>query len=271
MPAEKLPAIDTETQDLAIQRIVDEPVQFSAWQRTGITLILILVTLIWGSTFLVVQHTIRLVGPFTFLTIRFGIGALALTLIYPRRLARLRRYELLSGSLLGVILFAAFALQTTGLQYTSTSMAGFITGLYVPFVPLFSIVLLRQWPKTGTTLGIVLSFLGLTLLSVNDHFTLTLGLGELLILGCAVANALHIVSISKFAPRADAINLSIVQIAITALLSLMCMPLAHEPFVLPPLPVWGSGLFMGVLATAFCLAVMNRVQQFVSSVRATLV
>ncbi|MBO0784020.1 MAG: DMT family transporter [Ktedonobacteraceae bacterium] len=236
----------------------------------GIGLVLLLATLIWGSTFLVVQRTITLTGPFTFLALRFSIGALTLALIYHRRLIHLTRYELCAGSLMGIILFASYATQTLGLQYTTTSMAGFLTGLYVPFVPLLSILLLRRWPALGAMLGIVLSFCGLTLLSLNEHFALSFGPGEMLILACAVGNALHIVLISKYAPRADAINLSLVQIAITALLSFVAMPIAREPFVLPSWPVWLSCLFMGVLATAFCLAAMNRIQQFISSERATL-
>ena len=79
------------------------------------------------------------------------------------------------------------------------------------------------------------------------------------------------ICISKFAPGVDAINLALVQIALTALLSLIAIPIAREPFVLPPLPVWGSALFMGVAATAFALAVMNSVQQFISSTQATLI
>ena len=66
-------------------------------------------------------------------------------------------------------------------------------------------------------------------------------------------------------------NLAIVQIALTAVLSFIAMPIAREPFILPPLPVWESALFMGLAATAFALAVMNRVQQFVSSTQATLI
>lgn len=267
MPTEKLASENSFVQKFAVY----PPAPARKTRRDlGIGALLLLVTLIWGSTFLVVQHTIMLTGPFTFLAIRFGIGALALALIYHRRLARITRFELLAGALIGCILFVAFATQTIGLKYTTTSMAGFLTGLYVPFVPLLSIVLLRQWPALGAGLGILLSFLGLLLLSLNEHFTLSFGPGELLILICAMGNALHIISVGKFAPRADAINLTLVQIAMTAVLSLLAMPIAREPFLLPPWPVWLSGLFMGVVATAFSLAVMNRVQQFISSVRATL-
>jgi len=66
-------------------------------------------------------------------------------------------------------------------------------------------------------------------------------------------------------------NLALVQIGLAAVLSFIAMPIAREPFVLPPLSVWGSALFIGVAATAFALAVMNRVQQFVSSTQATLI
>lgn len=240
------------------------------WQNMGINLLLLLATLIWGSTFLVVQDSIKVTGPFTFLALRFSIGAVVLVILFYRRLKRITRAELRAGLIIGMFLFVAYALQTLGLQYTTTSMAAFITSLYVPFVPLFAILFLRQWPGTGVIPSILLSFLGLMLISFNKNFTFSFGLGELLTLGCAIAYALHIVSVSKFAPGADAINLSIIQIALTALLDWIAAPIAREPLVMPPLAIWGSALFLGVFATAFCLVVMNRVQQFISSVRATL-
>jgi len=233
--------------------------------------LLVLVTMIWGSTFLIVQHTLALTGPFTFLTMRFGIGAIVLAAIFHKRLARISSAEIIMGCIIGVFLFAAYALQTTGLQYIPSSKAGFITGLYVPLVAILAIPLLRQKPTLGSLLGVALSLTGILLISVNRSFQLTFGLGELLVLGCAFASALHVIFISKFTPRVDAINLALVQIAFTALLSLIAMPIVREPFVMPPLPVWASALFMGVAATAFALAVMNRVQQFVSSTQVTLI
>lgn len=233
--------------------------------------LMILATIIWGSTFLVVQETIKLTGIFTFLTLRFGLGALTLIIIFHKRLRRLTRYELGAGSFIGLFLFAGFVLQTWGLRYTTSSEAAFITGLYVPFVTLLSIFLLRQFPTRLAVVGVLLSFVGLTLISFNKDMVLTFGLGEILMVGCAVANALHIVTISKFAPRADPMNLAIVQVSLTALLSALAVPIAGEPLVMPVLPVWLSALFMGIVATAFCLAVMNWVQQSVSSTQATLI
>jgi drug/metabolite transporter (DMT)-like permease len=233
--------------------------------------LLLLVSLIWGSTFLIVQQTLTLVGPFTFLTMRFTIAALALALIFHKHLLRVTRAELLAGSIIGVFLFGSYALQTLGLLYTTSSKVGFITGLYVPLVAILSMPLLRQRPTAGGILGVILSVIGLLLISINRSFQFTFGLGEILVMGCAVASALHVICISKFAPRVNAINLAIIQIATTAILSAIAMPIAREPLALPPLPVWGSALFLGVAATAFALAVMNRVQQFVSSTHATLI
>jgi drug/metabolite transporter (DMT)-like permease len=241
------------------------------WRKVKVNALLVLVTMIWGSTFLITQHTIKLTGPFTFLALRFSIGALILALIFHKRLAQITCTELLSGSIIGLFLFGTYALQTTSLQYTTTSKAGFITGIYVPLVAILAVPMLRQKPTLGGIVGIMLSVAGLVLVSINSSFQFTIGLGEILVIGGAIASALHVIFISKFAPGVDAINLAIVQIGVTAVLSFIAMPIAREAFVLPPLPVWGSALFMGMAATAFALAVMNRVQQFVSSTQATLI
>jgi drug/metabolite transporter (DMT)-like permease len=233
--------------------------------------LLVLITLIWGSTFLIVKNAVRLSGPFTYLTLSYGVGSLTLAIIFHKRLMRITRTEVLSGLVLGMILFTGYALQTIGLQYTTVSKAGFITGLSIPLVPVFAYLLLRQKPTQGAIIGFVLSLAGLFLLSFNDKFNLAFGLGEILILVAAIAFALHIVNVSKFAPHVNAINLAIVQLTVTSLLSLIVMPIAREPFVMPPLVVWGSVLFMGVVDVAFTLSAMIWVQQLVSGTRAALI
>lgn len=260
-----------ETPEWPLPKPAEKPAHASRQHRLGMDALLIFVTIIWGGTFLPVQKTLQLTGPFTLLTLSFASGALTLALLFPRRLRRLTRFELGAGSIIGILLFAGYALQTIGLLYATTSMAGFLTGLYVPGVPLLSILLLRQWPTWEATVGILLSFLGLLLLSITNQFRLSFGLGELLLLGCALSFALQIVSISKFAPNADPTNLTIVQITVTAVLSFIAWPIAREPFVPPPLVVWGSTLFLGIVSKAFALVVMNRVQKVVSGVRATLI
>src|SRR5579859_6980039 len=108
--------------------------------------LLVLVTMIWGSTFLITRQTLALTGPFTFLTLRFAIGAIALAAIFHKRLARISSAEIFMGSIIGIVLFATYALQTTGLQYVMSSEAGFISGLYVPLVSILAVPILRQRP-----------------------------------------------------------------------------------------------------------------------------
>ena len=233
--------------------------------------LLVFVTMIWGSTFLVVKNTVRLSGPFTYLAFAYGVGALVLALIFRRRLARITRAELRNGLIIGLILFTGYALQTTGLQSTTVSKAGFITGLNVPLIPIFIFLLLRQKSSRGAVFGIVLSFAGLFFLSFNNQLTLSVGIGELLIFGAAVAFALHVVAISRFAPGADATNLVIMQIGLTSLLSFISIPLAHQPLFVPSWSFWIAVLLMGTIDVAFTLLVMNRVQQFMGGTKAALI
>jgi drug/metabolite transporter (DMT)-like permease len=234
-------------------------------------LVLIFMSMIWGATFLVTKDTLKLIGPFTYLGICYAIATLTLILIFHRRLLRLTRRELLSGGLIGVALFAGYAFQTVGLQWTTVSKAGFITGLYVPLVPLFALILLRQRIPGAALAGVALSLLGLSLLSINKQFNLVFGQGEWLMLCCAISFALQVVLVGKFAPTVDAINLAIIQLALTSVLSFLSVPLAHEPVAPPPLIAWLPLFLMGTCDMAFTLLAMNWIQQFVSSTRAALI
>jgi drug/metabolite transporter (DMT)-like permease len=233
--------------------------------------LLALNTLIWGSTFLVVKYEVTLSGPFTYLAICYAAGSLALALIFRRRLAHITRAELRGGLALGVVLFAGYAFQTTGLQFTTVSKAGFITGLYVPLVPVFFLVFLRQRPALSAIIGIACSFAGLFLLSLNNQFSFSISIGELLILGAAIAFAAHIVLISKFSAGSDMTNLAIIQLGLTSLLSFAVWPFAHEWHGTPPAQFWLIALAMGTLDIAYTLLIMNRVQQHVGGIRATLI
>src|ERR1700730_7031080 len=233
--------------------------------------LLVLITMIWGSTFLVVKYTVRLSGPFTYLAFSYGIGALTLALIFRKRLARITPSELRNGLIIGLFLFAGYALQTTGLQFTTVSKAGFITGLNVPLIPVFMFLLLRQKASRGAVVGILLSFVGLFLLSINNQLTLSIGIGEVLIFGAAIAFALHVVNISRFSPGADATNLVIIQIGLSSLLSFIAIPIAHQPLFVPSWPFWIAVVLMGTIDVAFTLLIMNRVQQFIGGTKAALI
>jgi drug/metabolite transporter (DMT)-like permease len=234
-------------------------------------LALVLVTVIWGGTFLITQIALRESSPFGLLALRFTIGALALALCFAATLRGLTRGEVRAGVVIGIASFASYSLQTFGLQHIASSKSAFITALYVPIVPLLQIAVLRRVPGAAATLGIVISFAGLMLLSVNEGFELSFGVGEWLTLGSAVAAAFQIVLLSRYAAASDPRRLTLVQLCVVAVLSAAAMPLAGES--LPPLTpvVLGAALGLGLIATAVALALMAWAQQTVSATRATVI
>ena len=230
---------------------------------------LVIITLIWGSTFITVKGAIQGVGPFEFLALRFGIACLALFVLFHGRLGRLGPSGLRGGAIIGVCLFVGYALQTVGLQHTTASRSAFITGLAVLVVPLLAFALLRQRIGTGVALGVVLATVGLWLLSSDGE--MAFGQGELLTIVGAVAFAAHIVAIGAYAPRFDPIGLAIVQTGVTAALSApFCLGLEWPP-VVPTQEVWLAIAFTGLVASAFVLGAQTSIQRFTTPSHAALI
>lgn len=234
-------------------------------------LVLVLVTLVWGGTFLVAQLALRESGPFGLLALRFSVAAAAIGALFFRRVRGLTQGELRAGAGIGVVTFAAYALQTTGLQHIPSSRSAFLVAMYVPLVPLLQLALLRRAPRASAWAGIALSFAGLLLLSAGEGLSPELGRGDLLTLGGALASAMQIVLVSRWAPGADPIRLAFVQLAAVAALSLLALPVSGEG--LPPLTplVVGAAVGLGLVATAFVMAAMNWAQQTVPATRATVI
>ena len=129
-------------------------------------LALVAVTAVWGATFVMVRDAVASIPPSTFVAYRFLVAAALLALARPRALTARRPGMLAAGIVTGVALFAGYAFQTVGLQYTTASNAGFITGLSVVLTPLLAAVALRERPGLWPALGAALAFAGLALLSL---------------------------------------------------------------------------------------------------------
>ena len=229
---------------------------------------LVLVTLIWGSTFLLVQRAVESYAVFAFLCLRFVLASLVLLILFGKRLRLLTPRMWAAGIAIGFFLFGGYALQTLGLQHTTSSKAGFITGLSVVIVPALSAVLLRRMPERSALAGVLLSTVGLALLTLGRDLRPTVG--DALVLGCAVCFALHIVAVSRYAPQTDALALTLVQVAAVAVFSAAAATLLGE-WQPPPQPVMGAAAFTGVLATALAFAVQNSVQAWTTATHTALI
>ncbi|MFP2905560.1 DMT family transporter [Pyxidicoccus sp. 3LFB2] len=231
---------------------------------------LALITIFWGVTFVVVKDALRHGDPFTFLTLRFLVGAGVLTALAERQV--LNPVNLKRGGVLAVFLFMGFALQTVGLTYTTPSRAAFITGMSVVFVPLLSLVLFRRVPRPTSLLGVILAVVGLYLLTRPDvgHEGMGLARGDVLMLGCAVAYAFHITLTEGFAPKEGVMGLVAVQLWGVALMSALCLPFVTRRVEWTP-SFLGAVLVCGVLASAVAISVQTWGQARTTAVRAAVI
>lgn len=182
---------------------------------------LLLVAFVWGTTFVIVQHAISTLPPHAFNATRFflasGLLFLLLLLFFREQLRALSKKMIASGIILGVWLFGGYAFQTVGLLYTTSSKAGFITGLSIVLVPLFSLLLLKQRPKWPAVIGVLVATVGLYLLTLGD--SLSLNNGDVLVFFCAICFALQIIFTGKYAPAYPAMALALIQIFTVSVLS----------------------------------------------------
>ncbi|EJW16845.1 hypothetical protein PAV_5c04280 [Paenibacillus alvei DSM 29] len=197
------------------------PVSFIMKRTWLADVCLLLVALIWGSTFLVVQHAVHTLPPLAFNAIRFiGAGLLFAVVLLARRslFVFLDKRLLIHGSILGLWLFSAYAFQTIGLLYTTTTNTGFLTGLSVVLVPFITLWLAKQRLTLPTWISALLALCGLYLLAFNGGAAVW-NQGDVLVLLCAVGFAMHIALTGRFAPHHDTLPLVTVQLTIVGILS----------------------------------------------------
>jgi drug/metabolite transporter (DMT)-like permease len=227
-------------------------------------LALVIVTAVWGVTFVQVKDALELYPLFAFLAVRFAIASVALA---PVAAPRLRRAGWKPATLLGGLLALGYALQTAGLDRTSVSSTGFITGLYVVFTPLFAYALFRIKVARIVVLGVGLSLAGLALLA-------GVGVGEpggdALVLAGAAAFSLQIALMERYAPRYDAVAFTFVEM-LAAFVGFAVIAVARGQVEVPRgWTVWGALLVTGVFASALGFLVQTWAQRQLSAARTAL-
>jgi drug/metabolite transporter (DMT)-like permease len=232
-------------------------------------LFLLSITLIWGSTFATSKYLLASVSPFLYLGIRFGLATILLAMIFPRRVAGISRDVGWKGAILGLLLFAGFATQTVGLQYTGASKSAFITGMMVVFTPICQLLIERRAPKVGNIVGIVLVTAGLYLLTSPEGSEFNIGDGLNLI--CAVVFALYIVYLDLFSKGRDPVQLTMSQFVICTSLGFVLAPLLEQPFFVPSPPVLGVLLYLTVFATVIAILIQVRYQKDTTPTRSAVI
>jgi drug/metabolite transporter (DMT)-like permease len=233
-------------------------------------LVLVVLTLIWGGTFLVTQTGLGSSGPFAFLATRFAVAALVLIAVSLPILKGMTRGELRAGALVGSCIAVGFACQTIGLQTIDTGKSAFLTALYVPLVPLFELVVFRRRLGAAVWVGVLMAFVGVVCLSSPGHMTLAMGRGEWLTVGCAAISAAEILLIARLSQGTDPRRTAIVQLVVAAGISVVAMAAFGEPAPRPTPTFFACACGLG-LASAFIQVAMTWAQRAVSATKATLI
>ena len=226
------------------------------------------VTAIWGYTFVPVQDAVAIYPLFAFLAVRFGISTLVLLPFAWRSLHHLPWNGLVAGVGAGALLATAYGLQTAGLDLTTVSSTGFITGLYVVLTPIIALILFRTPVAAAAWVGVALAVAGLLMLNGVPGGS---ALGNALVLGNAVAQSFQIVAMERFAPRYDARALTFLQMAV-ACLAFAVIAAARGELTMPEGgSVWYALIVTGVFAGALGYLVATWVQSSTTAARAALV
>ena len=230
-------------------------------------LALVVVTAVWGVTFVQVKDAVELYPLFAFLAVRFLIAAVVLAAPAAPRLRSLGRRGWFAGASLGLLLALGYALQTAGLDRTTVSSAGFITGLYVVFTPLLGLLLFRTRVGRAVWVGVALSVAGLAMLSgvgAGDP------VGDLLVLGGSAAYSLQIALMERYAPRYDPIAFTQAEM-LAAFAGFAAVAVALGQIELPRgWTVWGALLVTGIFASALGFLVQTWAQRRTSATRTAL-
>ncbi len=231
---------------------------------------LLLITVIWGSTFLVVKKSLAQVSPILFIALRFWVGTVVLIAFMPLALRGLSLKTLRRGLVLAALLLGGFVFQTLGLRWTTSSRSAFISSLVVLLVPALGYFIFHHRPRARTLVGVVMATIGLAMLTLNT-IPMNFTAGDLLTGVCAVVFALHILFIGRYLPESDYRQLAIIQMAGCALFCTLILMLLETPFLVPDVSFYAYLLVTGVLATGFAFYMQIKAQRDTTPNRTALI
>lgn len=230
---------------------------------------LILISLLWGGSFVVMKDAMDAASTVYLLAIRFTLATLMLLALELGKLRRIPRTGLRWIALAGLLLAVAYVSQSTGLRLTTAGKSAFLTGLYIAFAPLLTAVFFRSKPRPSEWAGVALSTIGMALMNA-EGFTIRLGWGEWLTVICAVLFAAHLLVLGHAVRELDARHAGLLQIAMCTVVLWLALPWIETPRV-EWSPRFVLGVFwMAALSTALPFTLLSWAQKHTSAVRAGL-
>jgi drug/metabolite transporter (DMT)-like permease len=245
---------------------------------------LLLITLIWSGTFVIVKSSINDASSVLFVALRFLIAALVFAAMMNVKLFKIKKRALTVGIILGIILFLEFALQTMGLKYTSATKSAFITGSFIIFTPIVQALRSKKLPASGSLIGAGLALIGLVFLSgdgtdicgVFTELGSGFNFGDFLTLGSALALSIYLVYLSEESGKNDYMELTFLQLTTTggiAIIAAFAFNLCDiEPlrFTFTDNLIFGLA-YTSLLATLLTTILHTKFQKFVSPTKTSII
>jgi len=227
------------------------------------------VAIAWGAGFVLMEPAIEKHPTFNFLAFRFTLAVLVMVAIRPKLFKSIDKTLLIQGSLLGLALGGGYVTQTIGLLYSTAALTGFFTGLYVALTPILAWVFLRQKISRKALVGVIVATIGLGILSAGS---VAFGWGEISLVACAVLFALHIIGLGLWSSKHDSYALTVVQLAVCAVISWIGAFVWDGGVQTPPdVEVWFAIIFTAVLATAVAFLIQTWAQGFLEPSRVAII
>jgi len=242
---------------------------FALTRQTRADLMLLAVTVFWGSSYFLTKLALDELQPFNLTALRFIIAFIVSAPIFYKNILKSDIRTIKYSLILAAILIGMFISMSFGLKYTTASNAGFLISLAVIIIPLLSYVFLKQKIEKKVIIGVCIAPIGIALLSLDSR--LSISGGDLLCILCAAFSAIHVVAMEVFTKKVDSIALGILQLGFAGVFSIV-FSLFTETVRLPATAVsWGSTLALSILCTAFGYVVQAAAQKHTSATHAGLI
>ncbi|WP_432409409.1 DMT family transporter [Wukongibacter sp. M2B1] len=190
---------------------------------------LLIVAILWGSTFVATKTSLTYLSPLYILAVRFLIAFGVMAVSFWKKFKIVKKYDLFGGFIVGTVIFFAFLTQTIGLIFTTAGKQAFLAGTYVVMVPFLYWILYKKRPDMRSFLGAIICFIGISLLTLNSSFQISFG--DSLTIFSSLLFAAHIISNGYFVEKMDATVLTIIQFGAAGVWALLAA------LILEPIPM----------------------------------
>lgn len=234
-------------------------------------ILLLITAVVWGGGFVAVSKSVGELTPLYIVAIRFGIASILISIVFFKKFKEIKVKDIKYGVIVGTLVFVAFALQTAGAIYIEVGKLSFLTALNVLIVPFLGVVVFKEKIKKPYIVGAFIAMLGFWFMNFNGGEGISLGVGELLAIGCAFFFAAHIASLSYFAAKIDAIILAMIQIITCFVLGTIGAIIFEKPPTNVTIEMLLPVIYLGVFSTFMGFLCQTIAQKYTSASRAAII